>query len=363
MQQLQHRLRPESCITLIQNGMGVYDELCTTIWPDPVTRPQFILGSTTHGARLWTPKKAKPTSGGGLEFERSVVHTGEGEVVFGVVPDPRREVDYDQRLFGLDSAGNGTQQYSLAMPIDSPRLPLPSLSPSTSNERTTQTPLEATLTALLSLHELNPSLLPMPNMYRSLLQKLAVNCAVNPTTGLLAVLNGALVGSPHAGWLIRAIVEECSEVMTKYLASLASPTTTSADGTTHSPLDPETVAAFSPDSLERRTLQVLATTARNTSSMASDMSRLSLANPNSSTSSGGTEIEYITGYLARLGERMGIPTPVNRTMLELVKGKEEIYGMSPGMVVRSPDARVETRRANMGKKKVVEKQETVTAKI
>lgn len=316
----------------------------------------------------------KRTPGGGLEFERSVVHTGIGELVFGVVPDPRREVDYDQRLFALDSSTrNGVQQYSLAMPIDSPRLPLPSLSPSstTSSSPLSQTPLEATLTALLSLHELNPSLLPMPTMYQTLLQKLAVNCAVNPLTGLLSVLNGALVGSPHAGWAMSEILRECSEVITRYLASLASPTTTNATATsdmdTQHRLDPETVAAFSPDSLERRTLQVLAATARNTSSMASDMAHLGSINPNSSVSSRGTEIEYITGYLVRLGERMGVPTPVNRTMLEFVQAKEEIYGMSPGMVVKSPEAGLKIGRANTGKKKVEKgdklKKVKVTAKL
>ncbi|KAJ9112552.1 hypothetical protein QFC19_000569 [Naganishia cerealis] len=331
LRQLKHRLRSDSCITLVQNGMGVYDQLCDSLWPDPLTRPQFILASTTHGARtsLRTPKKAQATQGGGLQFERSVVHTGFGDIKLGVVPDPRQEVDYDQRLFERGEP-EGTP-YSLAMPVESPRLPLPSLSPSSDQGSAAgPTPLEATLSALLSLQPLNPSLLPMQLMYQTLLLKLAVNCAVNPVTGLLGVLNGALLGSPHTHQLISAILAECSAVITAYLSSLASPTTTSANHPTQPSLDPETTALFSPAALERRTLQVLTTTSRNTSSMASDMSRLG--------GGGGTEIEYINGYLVRLGDRMGVPTPVNKMMLNLVKAKDEIHTVSPGMVVRSPSA-------------------------
>jgi 2-dehydropantoate 2-reductase len=62
--------------------------------------------------------------------------------------------------------------------------------------------------------------------------------------------------------------------------------------------------------------------------MATDMSRL--GTPQGS----GTEIQYITGFLVRLGERVGVPTPVNRALLELVEAREEIASVSPIMLVR-----------------------------
>jgi 2-dehydropantoate 2-reductase len=36
-----------------------------------------------------------------------------------------------------------------------------------------------------------------------------------------------------------------------------------------------------------------------------------------------TEIDSLNGYVARLGEELGIPTPVNRTLHALVKLLEE----------------------------------------
>lgn len=308
LRQLAPRLRPESCITLIQNGMGIYDQLCDDIWPDPATRPQFVLASTTHGAaRVRTPKPVRARSGGRVEFERRVVHTGTGELVFGVVPDPRGEVDYDARLFPDDPTPAQAQAQN--------PLPLPSLSPTPTTD---PTPLERTLAALLSLHPLNPSLIPMPQMYQTLLLKLSTNCAINPLTALLGVQNGALIGPAQTQDVMRAVLGEASEVITRYLASVR-------EGT---PLEPETRASFSPAALERRTMAVLAATARNTSSMASDMARLSRGGGQV-----GTEIEYINGFLVRLGERMGVPTPVNRMLAEMVSAKEEIARISPGLLL------------------------------
>lgn len=303
LRQLAPRIRPDSCITLIQNGMGIYDELCEDLWPDPATRPQFVLGSTTHGAaRIRTTRPLHARSGGGVEFERKVIHTGHGGLVFGVVPHPRGEVDYDARLFpdGAHAASN----------------PLPSLS---ATPTTAPTPLEYTLAALLSLHPLNPSLIPTPEMYNTLLLKLSTNCAVNPLTALLGVQNGALIGPKATESMIRAVLGEASEAITRYLASLR-------EGDA---LEPETRAMFSPAALERRTMAVLAATARNTSSMASDVSRLT----RDGGAEGGTEIEYINGFLVRLGERMGVPMPVNRMLAEMVAAKEEIARISPGLLL------------------------------
>ncbi|KAG9812102.1 6-phosphogluconate dehydrogenase C-terminal domain-like protein, partial [Aureobasidium melanogenum] len=44
---VKHRLRPESTICLLQNGMGIVDQLNKEIFPDPVTRPNFIQGVVT----------------------------------------------------------------------------------------------------------------------------------------------------------------------------------------------------------------------------------------------------------------------------------------------------------------------------
>jgi 2-dehydropantoate 2-reductase len=211
-------------------------------------------------------------------------------------------VDYDARLFASSSTASN---------------PLPSLS---ATPTTDATPLEHTLAALLSLDPLNTSLLPIPKMYHTLLLKLSTNCAVNPLTALLGVQNGALIGPSQTQSVMRAVLGEASEAITRYLASVRDD---------NEPLDPETIAMFSPSALERRTMAVLSATARNTSSMASDLSRLSRG------ADVGTEIEYINGFLVRLGERMGLEMPVNRMLAQMVGAKEEIARISPGLLLRS----------------------------
>jgi 2-dehydropantoate 2-reductase len=40
-----------------------------------------------------------------------------------------------------------------------------------------------------------------------------------------------------------------------------------------------------------------------------------------------TEIDYINGAVVRWGERRGVPTPVNSTLVACVKGIERALGM------------------------------------
>ncbi|KAH0565184.1 hypothetical protein GP486_001430 [Trichoglossum hirsutum] len=42
------RLRPESTILLLQSGMGLLEEINEKLFPDPETRPNYMLGAITH---------------------------------------------------------------------------------------------------------------------------------------------------------------------------------------------------------------------------------------------------------------------------------------------------------------------------
>src|SRR6267154_3694313 len=70
------RLTSRSTIVLLQNGMGVYEDLVQRIFRNPESRPHFIMASNTNGAWLKSP------------FH--VVHAGIGEITFGIVPDSRK---------------------------------------------------------------------------------------------------------------------------------------------------------------------------------------------------------------------------------------------------------------------------------
>ncbi|PQE06192.1 2-dehydropantoate 2-reductase protein [Rutstroemia sp. NJR-2017a BBW] len=46
---IKHRLRSSSTICFIQHGAGVIDEINALVFPDPTTRPHYMLGNASHG--------------------------------------------------------------------------------------------------------------------------------------------------------------------------------------------------------------------------------------------------------------------------------------------------------------------------
>lgn len=284
--QIASRLQPSSVITLLQNGMGVYDELCAKFWPDPALRPQFILGTTTHGV---TPG----------ERPGSVIHAsrpGEGAIKLGVVPDPRNKTSFDRWLWGPAASSIPTVGQPLA-----PMYPLPEL-PAEPNVR-------ETLDAFLSLGELNPEVLPMQNLYHELLLKAAVNAAINPLTAALGggvMRNGDLVRSAPGFQLIKQVAVETSAVLLAYLRNLAG----------GQPTEPEVMRLFSASSLEARIKSVATQTQDNISSMAADVK-----------AGRDTEIDYINGFFVAIGAKLGVPTPLNRMLVQMVKLRAEMAGL------------------------------------
>lgn len=300
---LQHRIRPDSCVTLIQNGMGVYDELCEQIWPDSDIRPQIILGSTTHGVTSKTlktresvernegPQRASPPM-----VHRMAVWNGVGDVQLGVVPDPRMLIDYEERL---SSAGKLDVQ---------PRPP-----------RAGYANLQSTIDALSSLDELSPRFVPIPALHEQLLLKLVVNAAINPLTAILGCKNGNLVNDPGAMRLVRSVVWEASAAITAYLHSLNisnrpggtsrhHPTSLSSP---NAPISADSFALFAPQALNARVRSIIESTARNTSSMLADIQN-----------GRSTEIDYINGHVVQLGKRFDVDVKTNEELVRLVKEKE-----------------------------------------
>jgi len=117
--------------------------------------------------------------------------------------------------------------------------------------------------------------------------KLVINAAINPLTALLSVPNGALLERPPARALMVAVAREAAAVAV-------------AQGL-HLPY-PDAVVAV--ETIARRT-------ANNRSSMLQDIQR-----------GAPTEIDAICGAIVKAGEDTGVPTPVNRTLWQLVKALE-----------------------------------------
>jgi len=123
-----------------------------------------------------------------------------------------------------------------------------------------------------------------PNADSLVWSKLVINAAINPLTALLRVPNGGLLERPPARALMAALAREAATVAAAQHISL-----TFADP----------VAAA--ESVAQRT-------SHNHSSMYQDIER-----------GAPTEIDAICGAIVRVGEQLGVPTPVNETIWQLVK--------------------------------------------
>ena len=119
--------------------------------------------------------------------------------------------------------------------------------------------------------------------------KLAVNAAINPLTAILEVRNGVLLTLPSARALISLITAEVAAVAMAQGIRL--------------PFEDGFVAVE----------KVAQRTANNISSMLQDIRR-----------GAPTEIEAINGAVVRMGEKFGVPVPVNRTLTLTVQSKIEL---------------------------------------
>ncbi|QBM16655.1 2-dehydropantoate 2-reductase [Marinobacter sp. JH2] len=116
-------------------------------------------------------------------------------------------------------------------------------------------------------------------------QKLTINAGINPFTAILDCPNGKILTHPFYQQWIAPLCHEICELQT-------------ASGQ----------SSKSPEALREAIEAVARNTAANTSSMRADR----LAGRT-------TEINFINGYLARLGAEVGIDTPVNQMLTDQVK--------------------------------------------
>ncbi|NOI92838.1 2-dehydropantoate 2-reductase [Vibrio splendidus] len=125
-----------------------------------------------------------------------------------------------------------------------------------------------------------------PEIKTALWTKLAINCAINPLTGLEQIKNGELADKRFED-ILSSIVKELTQVM-------------QAEGI---------VCSF--DELEASVKQVIQATAQNNSSMKQDMFYQHK-----------TEIDFINGYLIKTALKHQIDVPVNQRLFDQVKEQE-----------------------------------------
>ena len=124
---------------------------------------------------------------------------------------------------------------------------------------------------------------PAPDIMAVLWQKLLINVGINPVSALTRLANGRLPEIPAAWEVVSVAVEEAQAVGQAAGVSL--------------PADPMT-----------RVLEVCRATAANRSSMLQDVL---VPRP--------TEIDALNGQIVVLGRRLGLPTPANTLLTNLIK--------------------------------------------
>ena len=284
LQSLTNRLSASSTIVLMQNGMGLYEQLIRDVFRNPSQRPHFILASNTNGAFALQP------------FH--IVHAGLGSIDFGIVPDSKgREFEA-----GFDDD---------SIPRSQRRLRLIDITSPTDVDSARYLSLRDTVAALLLLEPLSTSWKAYAELQLVMRRKLVVNAVINPLTALMGCRNGQLTRLPSGLKITNKICWEASLVFaaemrresTLWLQDMQSRGVNTKDVTI-----PSLPRSLSPGCLEEEVFRVAQLTKNNVSSMLQDIRRGKF-----------TEIDYINGYLINLGRELGVRTPYNVALTDLVK--------------------------------------------
>ena len=289
LQSLTHRISANSTIVLMQNGMGLYERLIRDVFRNPSQRPHVILASNTNGSFAIQP------------FH--VVHAGLGSIDFGIVPDSKgREFEA-----GFDDD---------SIPHSQRRLRLSDITSPTDVDSARYISLRDTVAALLLLEPLTPSWKTYAELQLIMRRKLVVNAVVNPLTALMGCRNGHLTRLPSGSQIIKKICWEASLVFAaemKRESTLWLKDMRSRGVDTKNVTLPSLPKSLSPGSLEEEVIRVAQLTKNNVSSMLQDIRRGNF-----------TEIDYINGYLVNLGRELGVRTPYNLALVDLVKLRHNI---------------------------------------
>ncbi|KAF8506767.1 ketopantoate reductase PanE/ApbA C terminal-domain-containing protein [Russula emetica] len=273
------RLRPNSTIVLLHNGMGVYERLLKDVFRNPEQRPHFIVAVNDHGA--WNKDYFH------------TVHAGVGAITFGIVADPRG------RNFETPVADTDDPSQEQLQSLDN------IMSPKEGDDSPYRS-LRNTVAALSNLSGLNTTWKPISHVETAMKRKLVVNSVVNPLTALMGCRNGELLETAEARKIINRICFEAARAFAMQAQEEGSDKKEKWDKVRMglSRVSPGLTAC----ALEEECLRVIKVTAGNISSMLSDVG-----------SGSYTEIEYMNGYLVGLGRSFGLPMTTTTILLNLIK--------------------------------------------
>ncbi|KAI5290590.1 hypothetical protein KEM54_001088 [Ascosphaera aggregata] len=277
LQSVAHRILPTSTIVFLQNGMGIIDEVNEKIFTDAARRPSYITGVVSHGLYRVEPFKAVLTGVGTTVL--AVTHTNPHIAEFENTRDVGAEgqtISPPEELRGRNYVlWSHTSRYLISLLCRTPALTASTLDK----------------TAIMSFQ----------------LEKLAMNCVINPLTALFNCKNGELLTNFNVSRIQRLLLIEVAAV------ARAMPELEGMSGLR---------VRFSPERLRILAVGLEQTTAENTSSMLQD----TLANRE-------TEINYINGYIVRRGDELGIRCVANYMLVQAVLAKTRLASKASEEVI------------------------------
>ncbi|KAK6462064.1 2-dehydropantoate 2-reductase [Scheffersomyces coipomensis] len=168
--------------------------------------------------------------------------------------------------------------------------------PKPTDKKDTEVVIPDFIDQILQTPSLNTTYEKYENFLLIQMEKLVVNATINPITALLDCFNGDLLYADRISALSKRIIKEavnCFFAEYKILATI-----------------PDAHAYLSPDRLLDVVLTMCKTTAQNSSSMREDVRHLN-----------DTEIDYINGYIVKLGKKHDLSVTTNMNIVDLVKNK------------------------------------------
>ncbi|CCG21992.1 hypothetical protein CORT_0B02770 [Candida orthopsilosis Co 90-125] len=230
-------LSSQSNVLILQNGMGMPDFLIKRFWANGSNCPKFFEAITTHG-----------------------VYVDENGLV--------------------NHASKGTLQIS-------------------DKNGTSEKMMPETIQAILDTPSLNAGYVGYHDFILLQMQKLVINCCINPLTAIFDVNNGHLLYGDETANLWKSIITECVDMFFLEYSILQE--------------IPQSRAFLSETRLLDIVTSVCQSTASNSSSMRQDTRNLR-----------NTEIENMNGYISFLGKKHNKATFTNSMITSMVKTKLSI---------------------------------------
>jgi len=169
-----HRIRPWTSICFLQDGMGIIDQINTTLFPDPMRRPHYALGNISH--------KLTPTEKTFTVIEREAGNTSLSILMRATKrQDHFLSVPQDQPLIRRLDNSWGPFLYLLRTLTRSPQL---------------------------KAHARN-----RPDFHMEQLEKLAVNAVLGPLSVLYDCPNDQLLNNYNVKRTMRLVLQETSLIL------------------------------------------------------------------------------------------------------------------------------------------------------